>query len=205
MPVYLDDKQLAKRLLAGDESAFNRFFEDNFARLYRFAAARLPDDREAVRDVVQTALHRALQKMHTYRAEAAMFTWLCTICRHEIADWTARQQQYREHIVLIEDRPELQAALDSFEAPETASPEDNYRRAESVRLIQVALDRLPARYGDVLEWKYIEGHSVKDIAARLSIGTEAAQSLLARAKRAFADVYASLSAALQDDESAVRS
>ena len=51
------------------------------------------------------------------------------------------------------------------------------------------------KYGNVLEWKYIEGHSVREIAARLQIGTEAAQSLLARAKRAFADVYATLNCA----------
>jgi hypothetical protein len=37
MPAYLNDKRLAKQLLAGDEPAFNQFFEDNFARLYRFA------------------------------------------------------------------------------------------------------------------------------------------------------------------------
>ncbi len=205
MLVYLDDKRLAKQVLAGQEAAFNRFFEDNFARLYRFARPRLPDDPETVRDVVQCTLTRGLQKMHTYKGEAALFTWLCAICRHEIADCLERQQRYREHIVLIEDRPEIQAAVDSFAAPASEHPEADYRRRETLRLIQVALDRLPPRYGDVLEWKYIEGHSVKTIAARLGIGTEAAQSLLARAKRAFADVYASLGAALQPDDGEMRS
>jgi RNA polymerase sigma-70 factor (ECF subfamily) len=204
MAVYLDDKRLANRLLAGDEPAFNRFFEENFARLYRFAQSRLPDDPEAVREIVQDTLHRALRKLHTYRAEAALFTWLCAICRREIADWLERQQRYRDHIVLIEDRPEIQAALDSFEVPAETEPDEIYRRAEAGRLIQVALDHLPAKYGDVLEWKYIEGRSVKDIAARLDIGAEAAQSLLARAKRAFADVYGTLSAALREDDAGVR-
>jgi RNA polymerase sigma-70 factor (ECF subfamily) len=67
---------------------------------------------------------------------------------------------------------------------------------EGLRLIQVALDRLPARYGNVLEWKYIEGYSVKEIAEKLDIGYEATQSLLARAKRAFGDVYSSLTGPL---------
>ena len=44
------------------------------------------------------------------------------------------------------------------------------------------LDRLPARYGDVLEWKYIEGRSVEEIGERLGIGQTAAQSVLARAR-----------------------
>jgi RNA polymerase sigma-70 factor (ECF subfamily) len=57
----------------------------------------------------------------------------------------------------------------------------------------VALDRLPPKYGNVLEWKYIEGYSVSEIAGKLDLGNEATQSLLARAKRAFGDVYGSLS------------
>ena len=198
MPVYLDDKRLVKQLLAGDQKAFDRFFEDNFARLYRFAIARLSDDPEGAREVVQIALTRAVQKMHTYRAESALFTWLCAICRNEISDWLSKQGRYRDHIVLVEDFPEIQAAVDSFQAPIEDSPERHYQRVEALRLIQVALDRLPAKYGNVLEWKYIEGYSVKEISTRLEIGTEATQSLLARAKRAFADVYSALTEGINE-------
>jgi RNA polymerase sigma-70 factor (ECF subfamily) len=198
MPVYLDDKRLVKRLLAGDQRAFDRFFEDNFARLYRFAMVRLSDDPEGAREVVQIVLTRAVRKMHTYRAESALFTWLCAICRNEISDWLSKQGRYRDHIVLVEDFPEIQAAVDSFQAPLQDSPERHYQRVEALRLIQVALDRLPANYGNVLEWKYVEGHSVKEIATRLEIGTEATQSLLARAKRAFADVYSALTEGMNE-------
>lgn len=205
MPVYLEDKKLAKQLLTGDERAFDRFFEDNFARLYRFAVARLSDDPEGAREVVQITLSRAVLKMHTYRAESAMFTWLCAICRNEISDWLTRQGRYRDHIVLVEDFPEMEAALDSFQAPAQESPERQYQRTEALRLIQVALDRLPAKYGNVLEWKYVEGHSVREISARLDIGTEATQSLLARAKRAFADAYSTLNGPVNSEIGLVKS
>jgi RNA polymerase sigma-70 factor (ECF subfamily) len=192
MAIYLDDKKLVKQLLEGDERAFERFFEENFARLYRFALARLSDDPEAAREIAQITLTRALRKLHTYRAEAALFTWLCAICRNETSEWLRRQARYREHVVLTEDFPEVQAAVDSYRAPQDDGPEANYHRTESIRLIQVAMDRLPPRYGDVLEWKYIEGQSVREIADRLQLGQEATQSLLARARRAFGEVYATL-------------
>ena len=199
MPVYLDDKRLVKQLLAGEQTAFDTFFEENFARLYRFAVARLSDDPEAARDIVQITLTRAVRKLASYRAESALFTWLCAICRNEISDHLRRQGRYREHIVLVEDYPEVQAAVDSFQTPVENSPERQYQRVEAMRLIQVALDRLPANYGNVLEWKYVQGHSVKEISAKLEIGTEATQSLLARAKRAFADVYASMNRVAGND------
>ena len=200
MAVYFQDKKLVKQLLKGDERAFDQFFDENFARLYRFALTRLSDDPDAAREVAQISLTRAVKKLHTYRAESALFTWLCAICRNETSDWLAKQGRYREHIVLTEDIPEIQAAVDSIQAPEQMSPERHYRRVEVMRLIQVALDKLPARYGDVLEWKYIEGHSIKEISVRLNIGTEATQSLLARAKRAFADVYSSLTQGIELNE-----
>ena len=196
MAVYLNDKKLVKQLLAGDQRAFDCFFDENFARLYRFALRRLSDDPDAAREVAQITLSKAVRKLHTYRAESALFTWLCAICRNETSDWLARQGRYREHIVLVEDFPEVQAAVDSVQIPEQMSPEHHYRRVELLRLIQVALDRLPPKYGDVLEWKYIEGHSIKEISKKLNIRDEATQSLLARAKRAFAEVYSALSEGL---------
>ena len=192
MAIYLDDKRLVKQLLEGDEQAFERFFVENFARLYRFALARLSDDPEAAREVAQITLTRAVRKLHTFRAESALYTWLCAICRNETSEWLRKQVRYREHIVLTEDFPEVQAAVDSYQAPSDEGPEAKYQRAEGLRLIQVAMDRLPAKYGNVLEWKYVEGHSVKEISARLQIGQEATQSLLARAKQAFGDVYTTL-------------
>jgi RNA polymerase sigma-70 factor (ECF subfamily) len=200
MAVWLEDKKLVKQLLAGNEQAFDQFFDENFARLYRFALTRLADDPDAAKEVAQITLSKAVRKLHTYKAEAALFTWLCSICRNETSDWLARQGRYREHIVLAEDFPEVRAAVESFQAPEQMSPDRHYKRVEMLRLIQTALDSLPARYGDVLEWKYIEGHSIREISERMDIGTEATQSLLARAKRAFADVYRSLIEGLERTE-----
>jgi len=194
--IYLNDKVLVKQLLDGDGKSFDRFFDESFARLYRFALVRLSDDPDAAREVAQITLSKAVRKLHTYKAESALFTWLCAICRNETSDWLAKQGRYREHIVLVEDFPEIQAAVDSVQMPEQMSPERHYRRVELLRLIQVALDRLPAKYGDVLEWKYIEGYSIKEISAMLKIHEEATQSLLARARHAFSEVYSALSGGL---------
>jgi len=192
MPVYLDDKKLVKRLLAGKEPAFNQFFDENFARLYRFVLPRVSHDEDAAQEIVQTALSRALRKIKSYRGESALFTWLCGIARNEIVDWARRNARYREHIVLTEDFPEIQAAVDSILAPPADDPRKHYQKYEMSRLIQVALDKLPPKYGDALEWKYIQGYSVKEIATKMELSPEAAQSLLARAKRAFQEIYSTL-------------
>jgi RNA polymerase sigma-70 factor (ECF subfamily) len=203
MTVYLDDRKLVKRLLAGDQAAFDQFFSDNYSRLFRFAMTRLNGNTDAAEDIAQAAMTRAVQKLATFKAEAALFTWLCAICRNEISDWLRQNKRREQHVVLTEDFPAVQAVVDSLAAPACDNPETSFRRTEAVRLIQVALDRLPARYGDVLEWKYVEGYSVAEIANRLGIGREATQSLIARAKRAFAEVYRTLTETLDAAETRV--
>ena len=190
--LYLDDKRLAASILGGDEPAFRRFFDENYARLYRFALTRLGNDEAAAEDIVQQSFSKALVKLQTYRGESQLHTWLCAICRNDIVDWHRRQGRYEDRIVLAEDLPGIKAAVDSFRAPESDDPAVIFRRTEAARLIQVALDRLPPKYGNALEWKYVEGYSSQEIAERLNIGREAAQSLLARAKRAFTEVYGAL-------------
>ena len=63
------------------------------------------------------------------------------------------------------------------------------QRREIARLVQVVLDRLPGRYGDALEWKYIDGFSVAEIAERLALAPKAAESMLTRARAAFRDAF----------------
>lgn len=182
-----EDRRLAERLLQGEEAAFNEFFHTYFGRLYRFARTRMRDD-DAARDMVQQTLCRALRKIDGYRGEAALFTWLCQICRSQMSDYFAKQGRQARQFVPVEDHPQVQAALDAMTAPE-ADPELLTRRSEVKRLVQVVLDRLPPRYGDALEWKYVEGISVAEIAQRMGVQHGAAQSLLQRARLAFRDLF----------------
>jgi RNA polymerase sigma-70 factor (ECF subfamily) len=186
------DRRLARRLLAGDEQAFEEFFSAYFPGLYRFALARLDHDVDAAEEVAQATLCAVMAKLKTYRGEAALFTWLCTFCRHEISAYYRRESRQPRSVDLAEERPEILAALDSMWALAGEGPDESYGRKELARLVQVTLDRLPGRYGDALEWKYVEGLPVKEIAARLGLSPKAAESLLTRARRAFRDGFSSL-------------
>jgi RNA polymerase sigma-70 factor (ECF subfamily) len=181
----LGDRELIAAMLAGDEAAFRSFFTRYSPRLYRFALPRRGSNVEAAKDVVQATLARAMRNLAGYRGEAALFSWLCQICRRQIVDYLRANRRHAENVVLIDDSPQLRAALESVEGPDADEPLQGCGGAEKRRLVQSVLDRLPGRYGDVLEWKYIEGRSVEEIGELLGIGRIAAQSVLARARAAF--------------------
>ena len=186
------DKTLVEGLLAGDEQAYEAFFEVHVQRLYRFALTRLPSNSEAAEDIVQTTLCKVMPKLGTYRGEATLLTWLCTFCYREIYAHYRRLGQLPQQIELLEDTPSVASALDVLRLDRADGPEEQALKSEVGRRVQGTLDHLPIRYADVLEWKYIEGMSVKEIAVRMEIGTTAVQSLLARARQAFRHSFEAL-------------
>lgn len=190
----MSDIDLARRVVAGDESASEAFFADYFPRLYRFARIRLGGDESGAEEVVQLTLIRAVRKLHTYRGEAALFTWLCTLCRREIGAWVKRTGRAAE-VSFAEDLPEVTMALTAAACVASADCEIEEERQALSRLVHLTLDQLPGRYGQVLEWKYIQELSVDEIARRLGVGYKAAESLLTRARHAFRDAFAVLGSA----------
>jgi RNA polymerase sigma-70 factor (ECF subfamily) len=179
-------------MLLGDERAFTEFFDGFFPGLFRFALARMGRNEDATEEVVQATLVAAIQKLGTFRGEAALFTWLCTFCRHEISSFYRRTGRDRAAVELAEDDPEVAAALESLAAGIDRGPEAELQRGETARVVHLLLDRLPPRYAAALEWKYIDGLSVNEIATRLELTSKAAESMLTRAREAFREGFSIL-------------
>jgi len=182
-----DDRNLVRRVLAGDEAAFNSFFEEASRGLFRFAVSRLGSRGGAADEIVQRTLTQAFRKLHTYRGDAALFTWLCAICRHEIGAHWERQQRNAREVPLEAGDASVRAVLDGRALAEMAATAE---RSDVAQRVNKALATLPPRYGDVLEWKYMEEVPVEEVGRRLGLGLKAAESVLARARQAFRRAFA---------------
>jgi RNA polymerase sigma-70 factor (ECF subfamily) len=178
------DLAVARRILSGDAVAFRSVFDRFFPRLYRYALARLDGDHEAARDVVQQAFCRGIERLDSYRGEAALYTWFYQVCRNALLDYARRTRREHRVIVPLEDLPDVRAVLETLAAPLAEQPDVRAWRSDIDRLVQATVDALPERYSEVLEWKYVDDQSVKHIAARLGVSDKAAESLLTRAREA---------------------
>jgi RNA polymerase sigma-70 factor, ECF subfamily len=183
------DRELVTAMRGGDEAAFDRFFREYAPRLYRFVLPRLGGAVQDTEEVCQEVLGRAMRQIGTWRGEASLLTWLFQIARNEITDHWRRSARRDSVEVFAEDDPAIAAALESFQDDASHQPERQTARADLLRLVQVALDRLPANYGDALEWKYVDGLSVVEIGERLRLNPVATQSLLARARNSFREAF----------------
>ncbi len=194
-----EDLRRVRALLNGESSAFDAFFKDYFPRLYRFVLPRVDYSIADAQDICQETLVRALRRLSTYRGEAALYSWVCQIAAHEVADHWQRHRRDGKRTVFAEDDPSVQAVLATLRANASDSPESHRYNADIARLVQATLDNLPGRFGDALEWKYLDGLSVVDIAARLGVSTAAAQSVLQRARAAFREAFTAIGDVAKQD------
>lgn len=178
---------LVEAMRSGDEQAFRRFFRDYVPRLFRFVLPRVHAHEATAEEVCQMTMSRAMRFIHSYRGEAALFSWLCSIARNEIADAHARRK--RDAVLLPEDDESVRGVLDTLAAPDSDAPHGTHERREESRVVHVVLDRLPPNYARALELKYLEDQSVEQIADELKLTLIAAQSLLARARAAFREGF----------------
>ncbi len=179
------DRKLVAAMLRGDERAFRTFFDAYYPRLYRFALRRMGGDGDLAQDVVQATMIKAMRNLSGYRAEAALFSWLCQICRREIFDLNRTKKRRAKHAVMLSDNAQVRSATARVPAPEEHDPQQVCDTAEVAGLIRSVLAALPGRYGEVLKWRYLHGRSAREIGALLGTGQIAALSMLARAKAAF--------------------
>jgi RNA polymerase sigma-70 factor, ECF subfamily len=181
-----DDRELVRRMRAGDERAFDEFADHYIPALYRFASSRLGTERELARDIVSATVCKVIEKLDSYRGDASLFTWLCACCRNEIAGHF-RKAQGKQSVGL-----ELADELPLASGSTPAGPEQVLLDEESASLVHRTLDHLSPRYAAALQWRYLDGLSVQEIAQRLTLGMKATESVLSRAREAFREAHTQL-------------
>lgn len=181
-----EDLLLARRVVQGEEAAFEQMFEANAQRLFAYAVSQVGRDRELARELVQATFCKAVEKLYTYRGEAPLASWLRAVCRFEIS--AHRRREKRIVGESAEDLLERRSTDEAF-AERIADPAADYERDERSARVRSSLGELSERYRQVLLWKYSQGLPVNEIAQRLQVSAKAAESLLTRARLAFRQQY----------------
>jgi RNA polymerase sigma-70 factor (ECF subfamily) len=155
---------------------FVELFDAHFNRIYRYLN-RLAGDPELAADVAQEAFIKLYQRGSLPDSPEA---WLISVAMNLLRN--AKSTQSRRLKLLTPARGE-NVLSDPPPAPDEAlEAEDSRRRVRS------ALDRLPERERNMLLLQ-AEGYGYRDIAAALHLNEASVGVLLARARRAFREIY----------------
>ncbi len=163
----LDDRLLIEAAQK-DPSRFAELYERNFERVYAYVFRRLGNRNEA-EDVTSEVFHQALENLEKFEWRGVPFVaWLLRIAANAIADRWRRQS--RE---LSMDDPD---APGSFPV-NAANFEEVERRALLFRLVGT----LPADQRRVIEMRFAQEKSIREIAAAMDRSEGAVKQLQFRA------------------------
>lgn len=163
--VASEDARVVARARDGSSEAFERLVHTHGARLYRFLALRVGDERDA-RDAMQETLVTAWRSLPTLRRLDHFWPWLVGIAAHKAAD-VARS---RRPTVALEE--ELVASSDGLQWVE----------------IRETLDALPPRLREILLLRFFLALSEEETAVALKVPVGTVKSRTARARRAFSEL-----------------
>ncbi|MCP4573427.1 MAG: sigma-70 family RNA polymerase sigma factor [bacterium] len=160
------DRPLVAAVLAdGDEDAFRQLYRHHSPRLFNFLLRVLGGSRRDAEDVLQETWIRVVEKLGTFRGEAAFGTWLTGVGLN-MARTHLRRLGRRDEVV-VEEVPEAPVRPATHE--------------EAIDL-ERAISLLPDGYRTVLVLHDVEGWRHREIAAALDIsdGTSKSQLFAAR-------------------------
>ncbi|OGV75505.1 MAG: hypothetical protein A3K19_29305 [Lentisphaerae bacterium RIFOXYB12_FULL_65_16] len=166
------DEELMLNVRDGDLAAFEQLVPRRQTEAWR-VAYRFTGDAAEAEDIAQQAFLRILDAAPRYTPTAAFRTYL-----YQVVTRLCLDRHRKKRPVLAESLPDPAAA-----AP---TPEEHAGARDRDRLIQTALDSLPADHRLAIVLRYFEGLSGVEMAAAMGRSPKAVERLLARARAALA-------------------
>ena len=164
---------LTRRMAQGDETAYRTFYEAYFDRLSRYLLVVTAGDEEAAREALQSTLLRVVRHIKVFPSDAVFWSWLTVLARSALSDQTRKRRRYL-------------AFLDRFTwhtRAQQAAPADPEADARLDTLLEGSLAALPFDERRLLEAKYFERRSVREIAEELNLSEKAVDSRLVRIRQ----------------------
>jgi len=177
------DAELVEALRREDPDAADRLVERYGDRVYRLAM-RITSLKEDAEEAAQDALWTVARKVHMFKGESAFGSWIYRITANAAYQKLRTRRQKAPEIALEDVLPSLDGDGRHFEPMDDWSNrvDEQALQGELRRVLQQAIDGLPADYRTALVLHDVEGLSNPDIAEALNISLPAVKSRVHRSR-----------------------
>lgn len=157
---------LTRGLASADEEAYRNFFELYARRLLLYALVLTNGHEESAKDLLQLTMIRVTKYARVFEREDEFWSWLTRLARSAWIDEHRKKRRYWRVLAIFGRRQ-----TEEIEIPVPVEPS-----------LPELLDRLDPHDRQLLEEKYLQGKSVKQIAAEAGSSQKAVESQLTRAR-----------------------
>ncbi len=156
-----------------DHRGFEAVFDEHFEDIYKYIAFRLAPKLADAQDIAQETFMGAFKSWGSFRGDSNALQWVRSIARRKVADYFKRKP------------PNQHADMESLACAESG----NETSAGRAVAIASAMRSMPPEYVELLEDKYLEGLSVRQIASKQQKSEKAVESALSRARAMLRERY----------------
>jgi len=168
-----DIESLTKQMLKGDEMAYRTFYDAYFDRLWRYLLVVSAGNEDTAREALQATLLRVVRHVKVFRDEEHFWSWLTVLARTAYLDETRKRRRYFSFLERFTRHSET--AIDHLPGHHADKKlQDSLKNGLAV---------LPADEQKLIEQKYFDRRTVRDIAEELQMTPKAIESKLSRIRR----------------------
>jgi len=172
------DKELLKKALSGDISAFEELVSSNEKRIYNLCYRMMKNDQDA-QDMAQESLIKAWKSLRKFNMKAAFSTWLYKIAVNTCLDELRRRKGNTQSIEELKEKGHTIKDEKS----------ENFEKESDLKYVLTqAMDNLEPKEKAIIVLKDIQGYSYEEISIILDCPVGTVRSRLSRSRKKLAGV-----------------
>jgi RNA polymerase sigma-70 factor (ECF subfamily) len=176
----MEDFRLIDRAVGGEDAAFAKLLQRYKRPVYHMVLkmVRNVDDAE---DLTIESFAKAFKSLHKFKKDFTFSTWLFRIATNNTIDFIRKKKLNTLSIENTYTDDDGQSVSIDVE-DENPDPQEETIKAQKAELIQIFVDKLPAKYKKLVRLRYFNELSYEEIAVELEapLGTVKAQLHRAR-------------------------
>ena len=165
---------------AGNQSAFKVLLNTYWKDVYNFLFEKIKDEDEA-EDITIKAFAKAFDKLDSYNKKYTFKTWLITIAKNIYIDHLRKQKA-----IFISLNHQDESNYDIKD--ETPSAEDAIITEQNLAVLLQNIKKLKPNYQEVIQLRYFQEMSIKEIALVLNEPLSTVKVKLMRARKLLAEI-----------------
>jgi len=178
----LEIEQAIQRAKNNEQKAFNFLLNAFWDDVYGFQLKRIQNENDAEDVTIQT-FSRAFDKIATYNDDYAFKTWLITISKNIHVDIIRKEKRSISTVVANDHEDTVLQIQD-----ESPSAEDKLITEQNLAKLLRDIKRLKPHYQEVINLRYFQELSYKEISSELDEPINNIKVKLLRAKKLLAEI-----------------
>ena len=163
---------------AGEVQKLAVLFERHHKGLFRYFVS-MNRNRELSEDLVQDVFFRMLRYRASYDAQQSFTAWMYQIARNASVD---SAQKRRGEVIGIDE-------FTDHKADQSPGPEESAVKTQDLRLLRLALERLPADKREILVLSRFQGMKYEELATVLGCEVGTVKVRVYRAIKALSEIF----------------